>query len=68
MKYVKDPDPKTNPPAAGDLIPYYFRGTNQPVLYNGIQVIQQEGPIVEEEQTYIPPLSAQTFSVPLPTE
>lgn len=63
MKYV--PDPKTNPPSPGDLIPYYFRGLNQPVLYNGIQVVQQ--PVTNNgETTYQPPLSAQTFNVPLP--
>lgn len=63
MKYVADP--KTQTPNPGDLIPYYFRGVNQPALYNGIQVVQQ--PVTNNSvTTYQPPLSAQTFNVPLP--
>lgn len=48
------PDPG-KAPAPGNLIPYYFKGVNQPVLFNGIQVIQQSSK---------PPLSAETFQVP----
>jgi hypothetical protein len=50
-------------PETGDLRPYYFRGPNQPVLYNGIQVVQQgSGPV--NQTVYNPPLSANTFKVP----
>ena len=36
-------------PEPGNLIPYYWKGVNQPVLFNGIKVIQQNSK---------PPLSA----------
>jgi hypothetical protein len=39
-------DPENPPkslPKKGDLIPYSMDGRNQPLLYNGIQVVKPEG-------------------------
>lgn len=49
------PVPDKTAPKAGDLIPYFFSGKNQPALYNGVQVVPQEGK---------PIMSAETFKVP----
>lgn len=56
MKFVGDVPPK-EAPAPGDLIPYYFSGKNQPTLYNGVQIVQ-------DQETGKPALSATTFRVP----
>ncbi|KAI8941969.1 hypothetical protein NX059_000079 [Plenodomus lindquistii] len=48
-------NPETLRPQPGDLIPYHYKGVNQPALYNGVQVVQKDGK---------PALSGNTFRIP----
>jgi hypothetical protein len=57
MNYI---DPTKTTPQPGDLIPYYFKGPNNPYLYNSIQVV----PKPNNQGSDIPVLSAATFQVP----
>lgn len=64
MGFVQEPKSKEElekyDPKPGDLIQYYMRGVNQPVLFNGIQVIQKE----TSENKFEPSMSADTFKIP----
>jgi hypothetical protein len=63
MGFVREPNSKeleNYNPKPGDLIQYYMRGVNQPLLFNGVQVIQKE--VAKDE--YEPPMSAGTFDIP----
>ena len=58
---VKGAEPK---PKAGDLIPYYMRGNEQPVLFNGVHIVQTKSQDDKGNEIWIPPLSADELKVP----
>lgn len=64
MGFVPEPkseeELKNYEPKPGNLIQYYMRGVNQPVFFNGVQVVQRE----ISKDTYGPPMSADTFKIP----
>jgi hypothetical protein len=69
MDFVPEPksekEQRDYKPKPGNLIQYYMRGANQPVLFNGVQVIQKE----VMKNVFEPPLSAKTFRIPdIPAE
>ncbi|KAE9970475.1 hypothetical protein BLS_004896 [Venturia inaequalis] len=64
MDFVPEPESeeevKNYDPKPGNLIQYYMRGINQPVLFNGVQVVQKEA----LKDIFEPPMSADTFGIP----
>jgi hypothetical protein len=64
MDFVPEPkseeEQRDYKPKPGNLIQYYMTGVNQPVLFNGVQVIQRK----VSKKVFEPPLSAQTFKIP----